>query len=196
VTGIFGYVLTSLFWSVVGAGVGYRYGAMSRDINAMKEKLRMDNPDPTTESPTTRRHRLGKPSFTQIIGAIAVIMAVVSTIAAATYSHRLNAVSKCLTSYVADYNAVLRDRDTLGDASRNNLREFVSATRDMVVGITKIAPTPGEPPTTAQRGQVLNLLTHFSDQADATIISLDQSSQARKRYPLPANTCAEQLPHP
>ena len=192
-TGIAGYVLTSLFWSVIGAAVGYRYGSMSRDITAMKEKLHMD-PD-TTAEPATRRRWLPHLSAWQIAGGVAIVLALLSTISAATYSHRLNSVSKCLSGYVVNYNAVLRDRDALSENSRNNLREFVGATRDMVVGIIKINPTPGEPPTTAQRDQVLNLLTHFSDKADATIISLDQTSQARQRYPIPPNTCDAQIPH-
>jgi len=192
-SGVLGYVLTSAFWSVVGAAVGYRYGSMSRDIKAMKEKLHMD-PEAPAEPITESKHWLSRPSWTQIAGAVVVLLAVISTISTTIYSHRLNTVSRCLNAYVDNYNAVLRDRDSIGDNSRNNLREFVGATRDMVVGVTKLAPSPGEQPTAEQRQKGLALLTHFSDQADATIISLDQATQARKQYPLPANTCDDQLP--
>jgi hypothetical protein len=190
------YVLNSLVWSVVGAGVGYRYGAMTRDINNMKRRLRMNETpgvEPIEEStPTEGRHRfsLHRPNVQQFIGAAVVIMAVISVITVTGYARRLNSVSSCLTNYVTAYNNVLRDRDNFAEQSRTNLRDYIQS--DTVLWKAFLANVPsvvGQQPTQAQRDASITALQDHFVKSDHSVAALDAVSAARAKFPLPENLC-------
>lgn len=191
------YVLNSLMWSAVGGVVGYKYCKMQMDIDDLKRQKHMDEV-PTfingeEQPPPVRSSRFGLhlPSVQQVIGAVVVVLAVITVGISVNSSQKLNAVSNCLASYIDEYNKVLKDRDEVGNQSRDALRDFIIADDALWSGFLENASKPGQSQTPAQREAAIATLTRFFGQSKTVVAALDASSQAKQRFPIPDNNCPE-----
>jgi hypothetical protein len=174
---------------------------MQLDVNEMKRRLHMVSNSPSDEASVVpiegplpseeARWALHKPNVQQLIGIVVVVMAIISVSVAVGYARQLNSVSTCLNGYVNAYNNVLKERDTFANQSRTSLRDYVIASDDLWAGFLKNAPAPGESTTSAQREASIAVLTQYFAKSKVVVSSLDATSEARLRFPIPDNHCPD-----
>lgn len=197
----FSYIVNSLIWSIVGAVLGYQYCKMKVDVNRLKERVKMEDaaesgPGAAAEPPATpgRLAWLHRFSTQQIIGAVVVIMAVMSTGLAAYQSMRLNTISTCLGNYAVDHAHALKARDDVAVQGRQDAREYSLAQDELWLGLLRNAAPAEQQPTpaqrVAQREASLAVLNIYLDSSRTYRAALDAADKARADFPIPVNRCA------
>lgn len=196
------YILNSLIYSLIGGVIGYRYCAMTLDIDSMKRRLNeiedsshpvqvevdplVGNPPPEPDS----WWRLHRPTTVQLVGIVVVFMAVASAAASYASSREVRAVNACLNTYVEDTNAALRARDDVAVKYRMGLSGYIDASDKLWMGFLANAPQPGQQATPAQRAASIAVLDVFRDSSRTTLAALDLVGQAKLEFPLPDANCA------
>jgi hypothetical protein len=193
------YVINSLVWSLVGGLAGFKYGQLYRDNVEIKRRLSMveselpDTPDAPAPVAPVRPPRwkvlLHEPSSRQLVGVVVIIMAVLTVISGAFYSHQRNAESNCQTAYFNAYTEALRSRDDLATRSRAGLEAYIAASNDLWLGFLKNAPVAGGQSTDAQRAASIAILNDYLAKSRASIADLQEVDRAKQVFPIPANTC-------
>ena len=196
------YVVNSLFYSLIGAVVGYQYCKMKIDLSQLKRQANMDGDTESTSVAASldnpiqpRRKGFGHLSTMQIVGAVVVLMAIVSTSMSAYQSTRLNKISGCLADYAADHAAALRARDEVSARSRQDARAYNLASDNLWLGLVRTAGPAGKEMTKAeqvlQREASLRVLDDYLQSSKTYRGALDAVDKARADFPIPVNRCAD-----
>lgn len=196
-----GYLISSLAWSVVG----FLLGRLTVNVDQIRRKMDADKPDqavsegeavPTdvvvVPESTPVSHSvvsLRRPSWTQILGAVFVVMALITIVGVFVQTHRLNAAIECNNSAYHAYADAFKARDEASVASRANAKAWASSS-DVLLSSILLRP-PSVQPTAEERAQIQSAIGVFQASTKRYIASLDESSRVRAVNPLPAKPCGE-----
>ena len=182
----FGYVMNSLFWSLVGGGGGYYVGRLRRDVSRIQE--RVDDVD-NSAAPKRRHKQRGFLARVEenysAVGVVVVIMAL-ATVALVIYQKvQLDRVTTC---YVSALTA--RDKDT--NQSRQFAITYAESTEHMIDGILATAPPSGaapQEPTQEQRNNTLQAIIKWKADNRTYRTSLEKAQRSAQANPLFSTRC-------
>lgn len=187
-----GYVLNSVFWSLVGGAGGYYVGTLRRDVNKIQERVDDVDTDTAAAAPTRRRHRrwsLHLENNQRAIGIVVVIMAVSSVLLVVYQKVQLDRTTACYQQYARDFSDALAARDKDTQQTRQDGITYTAATATMVAAIIAAVPTTPGQATPAQRESGFKALNTWSAANKTYLASLKTAAESAKRNPIPTNRC-------
>lgn len=173
------YAIHSIAWSVLGFAAGF-------GVRSLADSKR--GADMTIG--------LHKPKWQRILGGVLMVMAFLSVVMVATYSHRLNQQTErlnasilCEATFMQDYNNALKIRDEYGTKARQASIEVTVAGEQMWLGLVANAAPPGERPSEEQRAKSLAVLNTYLAKVRAYVLALEDLNRVQLTYPVPDNGC-------